>query len=231
MDFTNAANFMSNNPELVRNISLSIVNNPNLLRCIQNMDNGEFNINDFIMALSAPIDENHLTQEELEFQNKAKCVLGDIGVEDLKDFVDSSFQIIQNNVQMPDMENFLAIMDEKENVPDTSFISAFILNRQANSIQESINLFIDAMFEEDAPLCEDATYQLKHLKIFETDSGSVFTCSICLVDHVGKLEECSDISFDMIELPCYHMFDKSCILTWLNRKNNCPLCRKIVEIL
>jgi len=28
-----------------------------------------------------------------------------------------------------------------------------------------------------------------------------------------------------VKLPCKHSFDRECLLKWLNRSSNCPLCR------
>jgi len=41
------------------------------------------------------------------------------------------------------------------------------------------------------------------------------TCSICL----------NLFNDDNITLPCKHNFHESCIIKWLDTKNNCPLCR------
>ena len=45
------------------------------------------------------------------------------------------------------------------------------------------------------------------------------TCSICL-ECIGKCKT---------TLECGHTFDTRCILTWLNKNNSCPYCRKIVS--
>jgi len=48
-------------------------------------------------------------------------------------------------------------------------------------------------------------------------------CSICLrlidkTDHISALS-------------CKHLFHLLCIVTWLNYKNNCPICRKDINLL
>lgn len=47
-------------------------------------------------------------------------------------------------------------------------------------------------------------------------------CCICL----DKLEE----NNKSIVLECNHNFHKECILNWLKKELNCPLCRKIIEL-
>ena len=44
-------------------------------------------------------------------------------------------------------------------------------------------------------------------------------CSICLSDD----DEYNNTKY--ITLKCNHKFHKSCIKTWLDYSNNCPLCR------
>ena len=42
-------------------------------------------------------------------------------------------------------------------------------------------------------------------------------CSICLCDMEDKSK--------MVKTSCGHCFHTTCIDTWLNRNNTCPLCR------
>ncbi len=46
-------------------------------------------------------------------------------------------------------------------------------------------------------------------------------CSICL-KRFKSLKKCK-------ELPCKHLFHKSCIYEWFKRSNTCPFCRKVVN--
>ena len=49
-------------------------------------------------------------------------------------------------------------------------------------------------------------------------------CTICLEDFIKN-----DI---VIYLPCFHIFHKLCIIEWINKHANCPLCKlNINEIL
>ncbi|PRQ35851.1 putative transcription factor C2H2 family [Rosa chinensis] len=43
------------------------------------------------------------------------------------------------------------------------------------------------------------------------------TCVICMDDfNVGR---------DASRLPCLHIFHRNCIVDWLRRNHNCPICR------
>jgi hypothetical protein len=55
-------------------------------------------------------------------------------------------------------------------------------------------------------------------------------CSICLGEKSGDVStsqpsQLGDIQATMIQLPCNHIFDEECILTWFTQVNTCPLCR------
>ncbi|KAL4231281.1 RING finger protein 24 [Mactra antiquata] len=47
------------------------------------------------------------------------------------------------------------------------------------------------------------------------------TCPVCLDDFLKKekIAVCS----------CHHVFHSRCLLEWLQRKNNCPLCKATVR--
>ncbi|KAA0041218.1 RING finger protein 165-like protein [Cucumis melo var. makuwa] len=47
-------------------------------------------------------------------------------------------------------------------------------------------------------------------------------CSVCYEELKGKGKEVSRI-------PCGHVYHKSCVLTWLQINNSCPLCRAPLE--
>lgn len=51
------------------------------------------------------------------------------------------------------------------------------------------------------------------------------TCTICL-DTFQDTDTCQDI----IELPCMHIFHKSCIHKWFEKSDMCPICRKKVTV-
>ena len=44
-------------------------------------------------------------------------------------------------------------------------------------------------------------------------------CTVCMSNY-----EMGDIA---VRLPCRHYFHKACIVTWLKKRNSCPLCRDV----
>ena len=50
--------------------------------------------------------------------------------------------------------------------------------------------------------------------------------------HVPRLNEncviCLSNLFDIVVLPCGHIFHKKCIKKWLSFSSNCPICREQV---
>ncbi|XP_028758237.1 E3 ubiquitin-protein ligase RNF165-like [Neltuma alba] len=59
---------------------------------------------------------------------------------------------------------------------------------------------------------EDQGCRLKGVKIQEEEVGE---CGICW----------ENFRIDTVQMPCSHLFHGNCILSWLLRKNNCPMCR------
>ena len=59
---------------------------------------------------------------------------------------------------------------------------------------------------------------LKPIKILEYKHYKNGSCIICL--------ENIDKSKNIIKLQCGHDFHKECLLEWLNKNDNCPICKK-----
>lgn len=60
---------------------------------------------------------------------------------------------------------------------------------------------------------------------FSQNCNEDTTCPIC------HCKMGTSIDYDLesaITTPCGHTFDKSCILTWLERSSTCPLCRHVL---
>lgn len=58
------------------------------------------------------------------------------------------------------------------------------------------------------------------------DSDEADNCAICqepLIAAAGYSDDSTSPS--VVELPCRHVFHKSCVVNWLQRKNECPLCK------
>ncbi|XP_045483208.1 E3 ubiquitin-protein ligase RNF181-like [Harmonia axyridis] len=63
-----------------------------------------------------------------------------------------------------------------------------------------------------------AKHVIENLQEISVDDGK---CSICL-RHFCKGDKA-------IKLPCNHLFDKECIVQWLEKTNTCPMCRYEME--
>ncbi|NXP45414.1 PJA2 ligase, partial [Heliornis fulica] len=57
--------------------------------------------------------------------------------------------------------------------------------------------------------------------IFTGDEGEEHCCTIC----------CSEFVEDemIMELPCQHLFHKTCVTIWLQKSGTCPVCRHVLE--
>ena len=67
--------------------------------------------------------------------------------------------------------------------------------------------------EDHSHICDNCAFT-NHLN--EKTLESLGDCSICL-----KSMYCNDL----VKTECEHLFHKECLKIWLNKKNNCPLCR------
>ncbi|XP_042483952.1 E3 ubiquitin ligase BIG BROTHER-related-like [Macadamia integrifolia] len=59
--------------------------------------------------------------------------------------------------------------------------------------------------------------QIKKFDDTEDPSSSTETCMICMDEYVKGI--------DLAWMPCSHFFHSECLVTWLEQKNSCPLCR------
>ncbi|CAN0897922.1 E3 ubiquitin-protein ligase RING1-like [Linum grandiflorum] len=65
---------------------------------------------------------------------------------------------------------------------------------------------------------ESAITKLERLEKYK-DDGS---CPICWEEMAGRGR--------VIRLECNHIFDESCLLSWLHISASCPLCRSLVSV-
>nr|XP_004513208.1 E3 ubiquitin-protein ligase RNF181-like [Cicer arietinum] len=66
-------------------------------------------------------------------------------------------------------------------------------------------------------------HNLERIRIDEETAAQTSTCSICLVDFsFGSKAIC-------LPSPCSHVYHENCIMSWLNRSNTCPLCRRLIS--
>ncbi|KAG6596836.1 hypothetical protein SDJN03_10016, partial [Cucurbita argyrosperma subsp. sororia] len=77
-------------------------------------------------------------------------------------------------------------------------------------------------FSERRGAPETAIERLKKEKFDGFGGEDLGNCSVCY-------DEMKEGGEELIRIPCGHVYHKSCVLTWLQRNNSCPLCRKKIE--
>jgi hypothetical protein len=85
-----------------------------------------------------------------------------------------------------------------------------------SQFQEQTDIFDTAISKG---LSGDSLDMIPKVRITDTSSGEMLSCSVCLQDfQVGETVR---------SLPqCHHMFHLPCIDKWLRRHASCPLCRR-----
>ncbi|XP_022151640.1 E3 ubiquitin-protein ligase RNF181-like [Momordica charantia] len=108
-------------------------------------------------------------------------------------------------------------------------IASFVVEL-AGGNSDQVNLHVVALVDyieemaivaEEAPAgaAKSAISRLKKEKVEE--EVELGDCSVCLNEMNGGSE--------VIKMPCGHVYHESCILSWLNKNNSCPLCRTKLE--
>ena len=96
-----------------------------------------------------------------------------------------------------------------------------IPNERENSIEELfVNLFVMANNNKSAgPIKNDLLNVLPESKIADINKLNEENkkCLICLEEYVNN--------DNVIYLPCFHIFHKNCIIQWIKKHANCPLCK------
>ncbi|KAG6596837.1 E3 ubiquitin-protein ligase, partial [Cucurbita argyrosperma subsp. sororia] len=82
--------------------------------------------------------------------------------------------------------------------------------------EEETEIFDDFSGRRGAP--ETAIERLKKEK-FDGFGG----------ENLGNYDEIKEGGEEVSRIPCGHVYHKSCVLTWLQRNNSCPLCRNKLE--
>jgi hypothetical protein len=71
------------------------------------------------------------------------------------------------------------------------------------------------------PASQQAIDNLPNIILDEKDQAEQPRCSICCDEFMTGAE--------VTQLPCKHVYDKDCIITWLKLHNTCPVCRYSVR--
>ena len=72
---------------------------------------------------------------------------------------------------------------------------------------------------EEFVLSDQITIQTINLETSAKMFSGTSSCPICL-------EVLMSSSQQLLELSCLHIFHKECILDWVEKNPNCPVCRK-----
>ena len=101
---------------------------------------------------------------------------------------------------------------------ETLFENAMTLsNKELKELCNELNINTNSVLEkhEYADLLVKKQIQEKTKKLFKTDE-----CSICY-ESLGEKNNCTT--------PCGHVFCFECLMSCLNYKNTCPICRKVLQ--
>ena len=124
-------------------------------------------------------------------------------------FNNSNFSV---NINGQFMNNFLNFNQPNYNFNDYFYINIPI-NQNNNNLEINENN-ISSKEKEDFIL-ELNEFQYKHINKYSSRKEE--NCTICLENFKGT---------DIIkEFSCKHIFHKKCLLKWLEKSNNCPLCK------
>ncbi|NXG61630.1 PJA2 ligase, partial [Hemiprocne comata] len=71
------------------------------------------------------------------------------------------------------------------------------------------------------PATKAAIDRLPQIIVTDKHDGQQHCCTICWCDYVQD-----EI---ITELPCHHLFHKSCVTLWLQKSGTCPVCRHVLD--
>ncbi|KAK4765077.1 hypothetical protein SAY86_026167 [Trapa natans] len=165
---------------------------------------------------------------------------------DLQIIIDSSLDgLNESNVYMKDFcQGILSFFSEEVG----GYLQEFYLCVYLEAVQEDIAEYLETMEDEVAwgpmemeeeppggvPASSISVQKLRE-KSFPAPQGtanSLGTCAICLEDlavNNGGDGGNGVQKGKIIEMPCSHLFHDPCIVTWLERSRQCPLCRQEVS--
>ncbi|CAG7904063.1 unnamed protein product [Brassica rapa] len=114
---------------------------------------------------------------------------------------------------------------------DTYWITLHLINSSRSNrfnhelVNDTDDDFVDAMPSERVgppPASLSAIEDLKTVTIAEEDLAKEKVCAIC--------KEEFEVGEEGKELKCLHLYHTSCIVSWLNIHNTCPICRFEVRL-
>jgi hypothetical protein len=124
-------------------------------------------------------------------------------------FNNSNFSV---NINGQFMNNFLNF-----NQPNYNFNDYFYINIPINQNNNNLEINENNISSKEKAdfILELNEFQYKHINKYSSRKEE--NCTICLENFKGT---------DIIkEFSCKHIFHKKCLLKWLEKSNNCPLCK------
>ena len=139
----------------------------------------------------------------------------------------SSSQNVENQILIGrSINEFLNSQNNQRNFRETFLINIFRDEPEIiNTIHQNMSLRNNPYFQQNPDLISkeyDVNTILQNLPVSKvtkkkSDGSQDDDCIICLSDFkVGQ---------DIISLPCFHVFHKECIESWLKSKLWCPVCK------
>lgn len=110
---------------------------------------------------------------------------------------------------LEDMVRWVATLGSEVGATNATFgfeISEEMMNTLA--VHESFDQFYKDMFKETSSIT-----------VLGTRTRQRVTCCICMCARLTK-----------IRVSCGHVFHRTCIQEWVQRKNACPICQRTLEV-
>lgn len=82
-------------------------------------------------------------------------------------------------------------------------------------------LFNQSQHHGPPPTKDSVIKELPRIEVTEKQVSEKLECCVCKSEFVLKEK--------VIKIPCGHIFHEDCIIPWLKRANNCPVCRFELE--
>ncbi|XP_075383618.1 E3 ubiquitin-protein ligase Praja-2 isoform X2 [Mycteria americana] len=107
---------------------------------------------------------------------------------------------------------------------DPQFLTFIALEGRLQAAMETALVHLESLgFDVEQahpPATKEAIDCLPHIIITDDHDGQEQCCTIC----------CSEYLKDEIitELPCHHLFHKTCVTLWLQKSGTCPVCRHVL---
>ena len=126
------------------------------------------------------------------------------------------FVMTDNSWEIDIDTNSNSMSETNTNLDSFSPESAIILNDTDGS-RFKLNIPVVMISKSDADHLRKLISSVNNMKVSLHVGEKCVQCAICCDDFI--------IGCEVLKLPCRHMFHSTCIHSWLDGHNNCPLCR------